>query len=645
MFVFTDSDYVGFGTKGNQYKISHNNNRGQSYKYFRPKEIYYSILDKLYIILSGALILSLMKSLHPYAFYLVVCLCLHLCTSAQKTATYYNQAFKIDTLFPATGSTGMNTPWEVVYGPDDSLWVTEAKNYKVWKIHPGNKGSRQILDLGLQKDFTNPAAWPQGGLMGLAIHPQFYAGRPWVYIAYVYHLVGCGVASTGGNYCSYNTKITRYQYSFTNGSLTPLDDVITGLDGSSDHNSGRIRISPLVESDGKYHLYYTIGDMGAGNLANIDHVNYAQDTTVIQGKILRLNTEPDLSQPLAKRWIPGDNPFPAGGAPSAKTPVYSFGHRNPQGLVFGSVNGGASYILYSSEHGDQSDDEVNIILPHTNYGWPKVAGLCDNNYTSSLNDSMYLAGKSVISETAFCSTTPTSLHEPIFSFYNWSRAANKTAQAKPSNMYWPTIAPSSIAFYGQGAIPGWNYSLLIPSLKNGLFRLRLKPDGLSIDSTQMPTDTLHYLPGLRLRNITVAPTGDTLFVAVDNSCCAIDSAGTLGSSISNPPFKGFILRMVYLTTLNLPDTGGKKPPVALPQSICKVYPNPAREVLYVEGTPGDRKPWVAELYDMAGRLMQGRVSAEDHFQIDLRGLATGLYILRLANGNGIPRLTEKILVR
>jgi glucose/arabinose dehydrogenase len=162
-----------------------------------------------------------------------------------------------------------------------------------------------------------------------------------------------------------------------------MDTVITGLDGSNDHNSGRLRISPLPESDGNYHLYYTIGDMGAGQLANICRAEHAQDTTVIEGKILRLNTQPDLSQPSGpEQWIPADNPFPAGAAASAKNPIYSFGHRNPQGLAFGSVNGGSSYILYSSEHGDKSDDEVNIITPHTNYGWPKVAGLCDDNYTS-----------------------------------------------------------------------------------------------------------------------------------------------------------------------------------------------------------------------------------------------------------------------
>src|SRR6202012_778340 len=145
------------------------------------------------------------RQLIHICLFLLPCLCTTLKSSAQTTLTYYTQSFKIDTLYPATGSTGMNSPWEVLYGPDDSLWVTESHNYKIWKIHPGNKGSRMVLDMSALTDMSsswNP--WPQGGLMGLAIHPDFYEGKPWIYISYVYHLVGCGISS-GGNYCSYNT--------------------------------------------------------------------------------------------------------------------------------------------------------------------------------------------------------------------------------------------------------------------------------------------------------------------------------------------------------------------------------------------------------------------------------------------------------
>ena len=484
--------------------------------------------------------------------------------------------------------------------------------------------------------------------MGLAIHPGFYSGKPWVYIAYVYHLIGCSTCagSTSGARCSYNTQIVRFRYN--NGLLTPMDTVITGLDGSNDHNSGRLRISPLPESDGNYHLYYTIGDMGAGQLANICRAEHAQDTTIIEGKILRLNTEPDLSQPSGpEQWIPADNPFPAGAAASAKNPIYSFGHRNPQGLAFGSVNGGTSYILYSSEHGDKSDDEVNIITPHTNYGWPKVAGLCDDNYTSVLNDSLYLAGQAVISETGFCDTTHTTLADPIFSYYNWPRAQNDhIAKTYPSaNMNWPTVAPTSIAFYGQGAVPGWNYSLLITSLKNGLWRLKLKSDGLSVDSTVDPYDTLHYLAGYRLRNITVAPTGDTLFVAVDNSCCTLGPTGTIGNSVASPA-TGFILRMVYLTTLTLPDSVYKTPPQppAVPVPAATVHPNPAHGMLYVTGGGGQRMPWRAQLMTITGQMVLDQQAYDEDFSMNIGGCQPGIYVLRLFNGAGVQVLVQKVLV-
>ena len=597
-----------------------------------------------------------MKNRQTWSYGLFACLCLYALLSlpassllAQTTLTYYNQSFKIDTLYPATGSTGMTSPWEIVYGPDDSLWVTASHDYKIWKIHPGNKGARVLLDMNGMKDFTAATAnpWPQGGLMGLAIHPQFYSGKPWVYVAFVYHLIGCSTCagSTSGARCSYNTQIVRFKYS--NGILTPMDTVITGLDGSNDHNSGRLRISPQPESDGKYHLYYSIGDMGAGQLANICRAEHAQDTTVIEGKILRLNTEPDATQPAGpQEWIPADNPFPAGGAASAKTPIYSFGHRNPQGLAFGSVDGGSSYLLYSVEHGDKSDDEVNIIDPHTNYGWPKVAGLCDDNYTSTLNDSLYLAGQAVISETGFCDTTPTTLAEPIFSYYNWTRAQNDyIARTYPSaNMNWPTVAPTSVAFYGQSAVPGWNYSLLITSLKNGLWRLKLKSDGLSVDSTVNPYDTLHYLPGYRLRDITVAPTGDTLFVAVDNSCCTLGVTGTIGNSVASPDL-GFILRMVYLTPLAL-DSVYKTPPqpAATQQPAALIYPNPAHGFLNVTAGQGQRKPILIQLYSSGGDLVQTQQTWEDQTTLNIQSCQPGVYILRLTNGAAVPMLTQKVLI-
>jgi PQQ-dependent dehydrogenase (s-GDH family) len=588
-----------------------------------------------------------------YCLFAYLCLCAPLNLFAQTTLTWYDQTFKIDTLYPATGSTGMNSPWEVLYGPDDSLWVTESHEYKIYKIHPGNKGSRVILDMSgpSYKNFapsgqtsggqTVPSSWPQGGLMGLAIHPQFNGGKPWVYIAYVYQLNGCNTCSgsTSGARCSYNTKIVRYQYNSVNGKLTYMDDVISGLNGSNDHNSGRLRISPIPESDGNYHLYYTIGDMGAGQLANICTTEHAQDTTVIEGKSLRLNTEPDAFG----SWVPADNPFPSTPGSATRSPIYTFGHRNPQGLTFGSVDGGASYVLYSVEHGDRSDDEVNILTAGANYGWPKMAGLCDDNYTSLNGDSLYLAGQAVISESGFCDTTKTRVVEPIFSYYNWRRGQNDTIFKKypGSNMYWPTVAPSSLAFYGQGAIAGWNNSLLITSLKNGLWRLKLKSDGLSVDSTTNPYDTLHYLPGYRLRNVTVVPTGDTLFLAVDNSCCTLGTSGILGNSVASPNL-GFILRMVYLTTLPLDTTRKATPVVTAP--AARIYPNPAHGLLYIDAPTGELTPWTAQLYSVTGQALLMESTGAQQFTLDIHGLKPGVYILRLTSAANATSLINKVLI-
>src|SRR5882724_4992226 len=222
-----------------------------------------------------------------------------------QTVTIQNQTFKIDTLYPASGTTGLNFPWEVTYGPDDSLWVTEAHGYTITKVNPRNKGKRTILDLNSLTNFaaTSPPVWPQGGLMGLALHPQLLTGKPYVYVALVYHYntgaetpsnslcTGSGPIGSN-NPCYFKSKILRYTWNPANGTLTSPVTVLDNLSGSNDHNSGRLKIGPL-ESDGLYHLYYSIGDMGAGQFGNNSRPNNAQDTLVLEGKSLRLNTEPD----------------------------------------------------------------------------------------------------------------------------------------------------------------------------------------------------------------------------------------------------------------------------------------------------------------------------------------------------------------
>ena len=261
------------------------------------------------------------------------------------------------------------------------------------------------------------------------------------------------------------------------------------LMGSNDHNSGRLKISPVPESDGKYHLYYTIGDQGAGQFNNGFRTNNAQNKDVYEGKVLtaQYGNDGDADDGAYSPWIPNDNPI-QNSVSGKVNAVYSFGHRNAQGLVWAHV--GSQYILYNSEHGDKSDDEVNVITPGDNYGWPKVAGMCDDNYNdrdaNPNNDK--LANQTVMNEKSFCIAN--NVEEPLFSFFNVS--GNSIPSSGASNYTWPTIAPSSIDYYDQSYIPGWTNSLLVTSLKLGMYRLKLKARRICGRQFQHGTDHRYH---------------------------------------------------------------------------------------------------------------------------------------------------------
>ena len=331
----------------------------------------------------------------------LLCLLLFSITGYSQFVSFNGEYFKIDTLYPLfdipSHNKGLSFPWEITYGPDDSLWVTEAHRYRIWKIHPGDKGNRVLLDLRSLTTFNYydpPSGYPapQGGLMGLALHPQLLSGKPYVYVALVYDVYpktgspnnnNCsGSGSVTNNPCYYKTRIMRYTYNLVSHSLGSPVIIMDDLMGSNDHNSGRLKVSPVPESDGEYHLYYTIGDQGAGQFNNGYRTNNAQNKDVYEGKVLRLNTEidGDLDDGAFNQWIPNDNPV-TNSVSGKVNAVYSFGHRNAQGLVWAHI--GSKYILYNSEHGDKSDDEVNVIEAGRNYGWPKVAGMCDDNYNDT----------------------------------------------------------------------------------------------------------------------------------------------------------------------------------------------------------------------------------------------------------------------
>ena len=593
-------------------------------------------------------------------FLLVLLLALFLYFGYSQTVSFNGETFKIDTLYPLydipSHNKGLSFPWEITYGPDDSLWITEAHRYRIWKIHPGDKGNRILLDLNGLTTFNfykppNSYPAPQGGLMGLAIHPQLLSGSPYVFVALVYDVYAttgspnnsacAGSGSISNQPCYYKTKILRYTYDLVNHSLGSPTIVMDDLPGSNDHNSGRMKISPVPEADGNYYLYYTIGDQGAGQFNNGFRTNNAQNTDIYEGKILRLNSEPDadIDDGAYNQWIPNSNPF-TNSVSGKVNAVYSFGHRNSQGLVWANVSG--NWILYNSEHGDKTDDEVNIIESSNNYGWPKVAGMCDDNYndTDANPNNDKLANQTIHNETSFCASN--NVKEPIFSFFNVN--GNSVPSSGASNYTWPTIAPSSVDFYDKMYIPGWKNSLLVTSLKLGMYRLKLKTAGNGIDSSSTPQiiDTIPYLHEYRVRDIAIAPTGDTIFLAIDSSGSTSGPTGGFTGSQTPTKTPGHILRMVFLETLPfhsdyVPDK------VVNNREVTLIYPNPTSNSIHILCRSGLHKPYLVQLYDISGRMMLQENSDQDNFTIDVSQFKSGIYVLRLYNGYNVNVTTQKIV--
>jgi PQQ-dependent dehydrogenase (s-GDH family) len=484
-------------------------------------------------------------------------------------------------------------PHDLVHGPDGNIWYTERFAGKVSFVSPLTGFKTTVLTLGSQM----VRAGGQDGLMGLALHPQFLLGKPYVYISYTYQSLSNTVRKT---------RIERYTYNLLTQSLGSPVTVLQDIPGSNDHNSARIAIGPDLK------LYYSVGDMGAGQFDNINRPNNAQNLNIYEGKILRLNTEPDGSG----SWIPIDNPF--GNA------VYSLGHRNPQGLVWGNVNG--TDILFSDEHGPFSDDEINAIEGGRNFGWPNVIGWCDGNYNGRTT-----GGYTIANELTNCASL--NAKEPLRSLFPVSNPPSGG-----DNMTWPSVAPSGCDFYGNITIPGWQNSLLVANLKKGtVSRYKLSNNGQSIIS-----DTIHYFRGLgRFRDVVVSPDGLKIYVACDSSG---STSGPTGGVTTTPANPGSILEFTYQIL------GGAKAGDQLLTEVQEdkkdlridVYPNPATDYFVVYNYKLASNQIL--LYDISGRMLRNIKATNLTTKVDVSNLARGVYVLAVKGIDGQLIRTEKIVI-
>jgi len=225
----------------------------------------------------------------------------------------------------------LKIPWELVFAPDGRIFFTE-RDGKLWVIED------ESLELVATFPTSNTL---EGGLLGLALDPEFEKNN----FLYLYQ--------TYFGFELHHNKVVRYTVS--NNQLTDEQILIDKIPGALWHDGGRIKFGP----DEK--IYITTGDAANANLS--------QKIDSLAGKILRIN---------ADGTIPVDNPFES-------SPVFSYGHRNPQGIDW-TENG----ILVSSEHGPSGEkgyahDEINVIEPGKNYGWPVIVGDSNNpEYTNPI---------------------------------------------------------------------------------------------------------------------------------------------------------------------------------------------------------------------------------------------------------------------
>jgi len=533
--------------------------------------------------------------------------------------------------------TGLNSPWEISYGPNDSIWVTENFSYLVKRINISNGASTTLLNLSSSKNFSqgDGGRWPQGGLMGMAIHPNLYSSdpavrgaKPWVYLAYVFNRPtgqSCSTDANSSNACNFLTRIVRYDY--RGSTLSNPVIILDNIPGSNDHNSGRLKIGPDLK------LYYTVGDMGAGQFNNSSRTNNAQVLDVMEGKVLRLNSETD-GDAGTDAWVPDDNPFYNGSPITPRDYVYTMGHRNAQGIVWGNVNG--TDILYSSEHGDKSDDEVNIITAGSNYGWNRVSGYCDDNYNG-----MTLGGYSPVNEGSFCTTTATE-RQPLKTFFTAS--STQISALSGNNLTWPTIAPSSIDFYSANTIPGWQNSLLVSSLKSGkVYRLKLDASGTGLLNYTSGVDTTSYFRGQgRFRDLAISPDGLNIYMACDISGQTSGPTGSFNGGGTPPPNAGAILEFSYVGII-LPVH--HVDPVVWPvaEKEIRIFPNPAALTITVAVKPEAQKPYRIQFYNSNGLFIKEVRSSKAETTISVSDLKSGMYLVQVLSAYDKILKVEKII--
>lgn len=337
----------------------------------------------------------------------------------------------------STVAEGLVNPWAIAFLPEGGMLVTERPG-RLRHISAEGEVSGGIAGV------PRVDAQGQGGLLDVAIDPDFAANRL-VYLSYA-------EAGRGGN----GTAVARGTLSQDG---TRLEDVELIFRQQPKVN-GRAHFGSRLVFDGQGHLYVTLGERSAARFRV-----QAQDLGSHLGKIVRIN--PDGT-------VPQDNPFV--GQEGVLPEIYAYGIRNSQAAAIHPETG----MLWEIEHGPRGGDELNIIEPGANYGWPVVS--------LGVEYSGMTIGEGL--------TSAEGMVDPI---HSWT----------------PVIAPSGMIFYSGDALPAWRGNLFVGGLASTAL-VRLELDGDSVVGEERLLQEL----GLRIRDVAEGPDG-ALYVAIDDMAGAI----------------------------------------------------------------------------------------------------------------------------